>query len=42
MFSAFVKMCGGVHMLGPVWVVIHDRGVMIAWKQVVKWSYVNA
>lgn len=27
---------GGVHMFGPMWIVIHDGGVTIAWKQIVR------
>lgn len=30
------KIVGGVHMLGHLWVVIHDGGVTVAWKQIVR------
>lgn len=30
---------GGVHMFGPLWVVIHDRGLAVAWRQVVKFDW---
>lgn len=33
------RWIGGVHMFGPLWVVIHDAGLTIAWRQVVKFDW---
>ncbi len=39
-YGWIVSYFGGVHMLGRLWIIIHDRGVTVAWRQVVRrdWS----
>lgn len=34
-----VNTIGGVHEFGRLWVVIHDRGISIAWRQVEKFDW---
>ena len=33
------RCIGGVHMFGPLWVVAHDHGLTIAWKQIVRYDW---
>jgi hypothetical protein len=34
-----IRWAGGVHEFGRLWIVIHDRGVLIAWEQIERWSW---
>lgn len=34
-----VARIGGVHMLGPLWLVVHDAGLTVAWRQIVKFDW---
>lgn len=29
-----VRVVGGVHMMGPLWVIVHDLGLTVAWRQI--------
>lgn len=33
-WRAVVKLVGGVHMIGRLWIVVHDDGLCVAWRQV--------
>jgi hypothetical protein len=34
-----VKLVGGVHMIGRLWIIIHDHGLSIAWRQIEKFDW---
>lgn len=34
-----VRLCGGIHEFGRLWVIVHDNGLSIAWKQVEKFDW---
>lgn len=38
MWPVIVRSIGGVHMFGPLWVLIVDTGVVVAWRQRVVWE----
>lgn len=34
-----VRAVGGVHMIGRLWIVIHDGGAAVAWRQIERWRW---
>jgi hypothetical protein len=38
-WTFIVRKIGGVHEFGRLWIVIHDHGLTIAWKQVEKFDW---
>lgn len=34
-----VNAIGGIHEIGPLWIIIHDNGLTIAWRQVEKFDW---
>jgi hypothetical protein len=35
LWPSIARHIGGVHELGPVCVIVHDAGLLVAWRQVV-------
>ena len=37
-WRSVVRLVGGIYTLGALSVMIHDRGILVAWRQVIKWE----